>query len=145
MIEINLRPDARTLRQFGVIAFFGFGFLGAIAWYELLLFSFGLGEARTTVASVFGGLAIVSAFFSAIFPKANLPIYIGLTILAYPIGFVLSHFIMGLLFFGMITPLGLIFRVIGKDPMNRRFEPAAETYWSDPRPRRGKESFFRQF
>ena len=58
-------------------------------------------------------------------PRANLPIFVGLTILAYPIGFVVSYFIMGLLFFGMITPLGLLFRLIGKDPLNRGFEPAA--------------------
>ena len=53
--------------------------------------------------------------------------------------------IMGFLFFGLITPLGLVFRLIGKDPLNRRFDRAAATYWSDPRPRRGKESYFRQF
>lgn len=145
MIEIDWRPDDRTLKQFGFIALFGFSFLAAIAWFEVLVFSFGLGEMRPIVAGGFAALAGVSTLFSLIAPRANLPIYIGLTILAYPIGFVLSHFIMGLLFFGMITPLGLIFRVIGKDPMNRRFEPAAETYWSDPRPRRAKESFFRQF
>ena len=41
--------------------------------------------------------------------------------------------------------LGLFFRLIGKDPLNRHFDPAAETYWSEPRPRRSKESYFRQF
>lgn len=145
MIEMDWRPDERTLRQFGFIALFGFGFLAAIAWFELLVFSFGLGEARPIVAGAFAGLAALSLLFSLVAPRANLPIYIGLTLVAYPIGFVLSYLIMGFLFFVMITPLGLFFRLIGKDPLNRRFEPAAETYWSDPRPRRGKESYFRQF
>jgi len=145
MIEMDWRPDERTLKQFGFIALFGFSFLAAIAWFEVLVFSFGLGQSRALVAGGFAALAGISTLFSLVAPRANLPIYIGLTILAYPIGFVLSYFIMGLLFFGMITPLGLIFRLIGKDPMNRRFEPAAESYWSDPRPRRGKESYFRQF
>jgi len=145
MIELNLRPDARTLRQFGVIALFGFGFIALIAWHELLIFSFGLGDAREIVAGVFGGLAIVSAFFSAVYPKANLPIYLGLTLLSYPIGFVLSYVIMGFLFYGLITPLGLFFKLTGRDSMHRRFDPEASTYWTDPRPRRGKESYFRQF
>jgi hypothetical protein len=145
MIDINLRPDARTLRQFGVIAFFGFGFIAAIAWYEVLIFAFGLGEARTTVAGVFAGLAVVSVLFSAVFPKANLPIYLGLTLLSFPIGFVLSYLIMGFLFFGLITPVGLFFKLTGRDPMMRHFDPDASTYWTDPRPRRGKESYFRQF
>ncbi len=145
MIEIDWRPDAKTLRHFGWIAFFGFGFLATIAWYERFIFAFGLGDARPIVAGVFGGLAVLSAFFSVVFPKANLPIYLGLTALTFPFGFVLSYLIMGFLFYVLITPVGLLFRVIGRDPMHRRFEPAAATYWTDPRPRRGKESYFRQF
>jgi MFS family permease len=145
MIEIDWRPDDRTLRQFGVIALFGFSFLAALAWWELFIFSFGLGEARPIVAGAFAALAGVSALFSLVFPRANLPIYLGLTLLSYPIGFVLSYVIMGFLFFIMITPVGLFFRLTGYDRLNRKFEPDATTYWSDPRPRRGKESFFRQF
>lgn len=145
MIEIDWRPADRTLKQFGIIALFGFSFLAGIAWFEVLIFSFGLGESRPIVAGGFAALAGISAFFSLVAPRANLPIYVGLTVLAYPIGFVVSYVIMGLLFFGMITPLGLFFRLIGKDPLNRRFEPTATTYWSEPRPRRGKDSYFRQF
>ena len=74
-----------------------------------------------------------------------MPIYVGLTVLAYPIGFVLSYLIMGFLFFVMITPLGLFFRLVGRDPLERAFDPEATTYWADPRPRRAKGSYFRQF
>ena len=145
MIEINWRPDDRTLRRFGLIALVGFGFLAFIAWRELLVFSFGLGAARPIVAGTFAALAGISALFSLVAPRANLPIYLGLTLLSFPIGFVLSYVIMGFLFYGLITPTGLLFRLLGKDPLQRRFEPQATTYWSDPRPRRGKESYFRQF
>lgn len=145
MIEIDFRPDERTLKQFGFIALFGFSFLAAIAWFELLIFSFGLGAARPVVAGAFAALAGISLVFSLLAPRANWPIYVGLTVVAYPIGFVLSYLIMGFLFFLMITPVGLFFRLTGKDPLARRFEPDAPTYWSDPRPRRGKESYFRQF
>ena len=145
MIEINWQPDDRILRQFGAIALVGFSFLAAIAWWELFIFAFGLGEARTIVAGTFATLAGLSALFSLVAPRANLPIYLGLTVLSYPIGFVLSYVIMGFLFFVMITPFGLLFRLTGYDPLQRRFEPEATTYWTDPRPRRGKESFFRQF
>jgi MFS family permease len=145
MIEINWRPDDRVLRQFGIIALFGFSFLAVLAWWELLIFSVGLGEARPIVTTVFAGLAGLSAIFSAVAPRANLPIYLGLTMLSYPIGFVLSYVIMGFLFFVMITPLGLFFRLTGYDPLHRKFDRDATTYWMDPRPRRGKESYFRQF
>lgn len=145
MIEIDWRPDERTLRQFGWIAFVGFSFLAALAYWERLAFAGGLGQARSFVVGGFAGLALASAVFSLVAPKANRPIFLGLALLTYPIGFVVSHVILGFLFFGLITPLGLFFRLIGRDPLDRRFEPDAPTYWADPRPRRGKESYFRQF
>ena len=145
MIEIDWRPDERVLRQFGLIALVGFSFLAALAWWELLIFSFGLGDARHWVAGAFAGLAGLSGFFSAVAPRANRPIYLALTVLSYPIGFVLSYVIMGFLFFLMITPVGLFFRLTGYDPLHRKFDREATSYWVDPRPRRGKESFFRQF
>ena len=145
MVEINWQPDERSLRQFGWIALVGFLGIALLAWNEWLVFSVGLGSARTAVAVGFAALGVLSAFFSLIAPKANKPIFLGLTLLSYPIGFVLSYVIMGFLFFGLITPVGLIFRLIGKDPLNRRFDRGATTYWADPRPRRGKESYFRQF
>ena len=46
MIELDLNPDDRTLRQFGWIALGGFGFIAIIAWFEVLIFAFGLGAAR---------------------------------------------------------------------------------------------------
>jgi MFS family permease len=145
MTEMNLKPDERTLRQFGFIAFFGFGLVAALAWFELLIFSFGLGEAKQWVAGGFGALAVVSMLLSLVFPKANLPIYLGLTIVSFPIGFVLSYVIMGTLFYLLITPVALFFKVTGRDTMNRRFEPEAETYWIPVARERSKESYFKQF
>ncbi len=145
MIDINLRPDVKTLRQFGFIALVGFAFLAAIAWYEVLIFAFGLGEARPLVAGAFAALAGLSLLLSLVYPKANLPIYLGLTIVAFPIGFVLSYVIMGTLFYLMITPVGLIMKVLGRDPMMRGFEPELDTYWAPARSGRDKNSYFKQF
>jgi hypothetical protein len=145
MVEINWQPDDRTLRQFGWIALAGFGLVALLAWNEWLVFSAGLGAARKPVVGVLAGLGMLSALFSLVAPKANKPIFLGLTLLSYPIGFVLSYVIMGVLFYALITPVGLVFRLIGKDPLHRRFDPQAATYWTSPRPRRGKDSYFRQF
>ena len=144
-IELNLRPDERTLRQFGFIALFGFGFVAAIAWYEVLIFSFGLGAAREPVAYGFAGVAAVSLVLSLVYPRANLPVYLALTLLTYPIGFVLSYLILGTLFYGVIAPIGLVMRAFGSDPMQRRIQPDAESYWQDAPARRNRASYFRQF
>ena len=108
MIEIDWRPDRRTLRHFGFIAVGGFGFIAAIAWFEVLIFSFGLGEARPFVSGGFAALAAGSGLLSIVYPAGNLPIYMLISALTYPIGFVLSYVIMGTLFYLIIAPIGLL-------------------------------------
>jgi Saxitoxin biosynthesis operon protein SxtJ len=145
LVELNWNPDRRTLRQFGFIALVGFGLLAALAWFERGVFAFGLGEVRPLVAAAFAALALLSLSFSLLFPRGNWPIYVGLSVVALPIGFVLSYVILGTVFYAIIAPIGLILRLLGKDPMNRAFEHNASSYWVDARPPRPRESYFRQF
>ena len=145
MIEINLKPDLRTLRQFGFIAVAGFAFLAVLAWTEALVFSFGLGLARPYVAGGLVAVGVLSLLLSLIYPRANLGLYLGLTVIAYPIGFVLSYVVMGTLFFLVITPMGLVLRLLGRDPMERRMLPESESYWVEGRRQRPSESYFKQF
>jgi hypothetical protein len=52
---------------------------------------------------------------------------------------------MALIFYLVVTPLGVIMRLTGRDPMERRFDPKAKTYWK-PRPTQTDASrYFRQF
>jgi hypothetical protein len=145
LVEIDFNPDAKTLRQFGVIAFAGFGTLAALAFYEKLLFSFGLGEARVPVAGALLALGIIALSFSLIAPRANRALYVGLALLTFPIGFVLSYVIMGALFFLIIAPISVLLRILGSDPMHRRYEPDAPTYWVPARSPRAKDSYFHQY
>jgi hypothetical protein len=145
LVEINFNPDTKTLRQFGVIAFAGFGLLAALAYYEKLIFSFGLGEARMPVAMTFAALATIAALCSLVAPRANRLLYVGLTLLAFPIGFVLSYVILATLFFLIIGPIAILFRLFGQDPMRRGNDPNASTYWLEAHPARDKESYFHQY
>ena len=145
MVELNWRPDRQTLRQFGFIAVVGFGFIAAIAWFEILIFSFGLGEARMSVSAGFAALAVVSGGLSLVYPQGNLPIYWAISVLTYPIGFVLSYVILGTLFYGIIAPVGLLLRLFGNDPLTRQMDPEADSYWVDVPATRPRVSYFNQF
>lgn len=145
IVEIDFNPGERTLRQFGLVALVGFGFIAVIAWFEVLVFGFGLGGAKPWVVGGCAGLALASALFALVYPKANRPIYVGLSLITYPIGFVLSYVIMGALFFGMLAPVAVFFRLIGRDSLHRRYDRGEESYWSDARAARAKESYFKQF
>ena len=60
LVELNLNPDRKTLRQFGVIAFVGFGILALLAYYEKLIFAFGLGDSRMTVVYALLGIGTLA-------------------------------------------------------------------------------------
>ena len=47
---------------------------------------------------------------------------------------VVNPLVLAVLFFGAVTPTALLMRLVGKDPLSRRFEPSAVSYWIDRRP-----------
>lgn len=146
LVHLNLDPDGKTLRQFGFIALFAFGGLGLFTWWRsgLLGFTFSP-ETATTVAYGLGGLGALSGMLAAIFPPGVRPIYVAMTLLTFPIGFVVSNVILVGLYYFVLTPVGLLLRVFGKDPMQRRLEPEATTYWEKKAPITDVRSYFRQY
>lgn len=42
--------------------------------------------------------------------------------------------VMGAMFYGVITPAGLVMRLLGKDPMRRKFSPEDPSYWIEREP-----------
>jgi hypothetical protein len=145
LIHLDFNPDTDTLRKFGYIALGGFGLLAAAAYTETLIFSFGLGAARIHVAAGLLGLGVLSALLSLVAPKANRAIYVGLSVVAFPIGFVISHVVLLLIFFFLISPIALFFRISRRNELRLGSDPSATSYWSPVRPRRPSESYFSQF
>ena len=77
-------------------------------------------------------LAGAAGFFlvvGLVFPKALAPVEWAWMKLAQGLSFVMTHLIVGLAFFLVITPIGLILRVIGKRPLALAPDPKATTYW----------------
>lgn len=59
---------------------------------------------------------------------------------------IVSPVVLGLMFFAVIAPIGLLMRLLGKRPLNLRFDRDAPTYWvhRDP-PGPAADSFKDQF
>lgn len=72
-------------------------------------------------------------------------LYRGWMFAALPIGWTISHILLGMVYFLVFTPIGLVMRLLGKDPMERRFEPSAPTYWIKRPPPAEASRYFRQF
>ena len=45
------------------------------------------------------------------------------------LGRVVSPIVLGVIFFAVFTPVGIVMRLAGRDAMKRRWEPAAKSYW----------------
>jgi hypothetical protein len=88
---------------------------------------------------------VLSGLLSLAWPKGNKALFLGLTVISYPIGLVMSYVILGVLFFGIFAPIGGLLRVAGSDPMQRGLRKDERSYWSSVRANRTKESYFRQF
>lgn len=50
------------------------------------------------------------------------------------LGRVVSPVVAGLLFFLVVTPLGLLFRALGKDPLSLARNPGVNSYWINRHP-----------
>ncbi len=48
--------------------------------------------------------------------------------LAEVLAFAMTRVILALVFFGIVTPIGLLRKVLGGDPLRRRAKPA-DSYW----------------
>jgi len=56
---------------------------------------------------------------------------------------VVSPVVLGLIYFGVFTPVALVMRAFGRDAMCRRFEPAQPTYWVKRDPPGPRDDSFR--
>lgn len=88
------------------------------------------------VAGVFGALALLS-------PGALRPLNVAWTAFGLLLHRVTNPVLLALVFFGGVLPTGLLMRAFGRDPMRRRRDPAAPTYWIVRPPDEG--SMTRQF
>ncbi len=145
MIDLNLRPDRETLRKFGLVAFVVFGLLGGLVLWKQTLAGISLGSAARAVAYVLWSIGTVSLLFTLVAPALNRYLYVGLTLLTFPIGFVVSHVFLGIVFYLVLTPVGLVMRLLGRDPLQRTFDSRASTYWVDHVEPKSVEDYFRQY
>ncbi len=133
MFDVNLSPDRSELRQFGFIGLTVFTVLGAFVYWRGGAFGLDFGAAAKPVAIGVWAVGATWGILAALRPEANRPSYVLLTVITYPIGFAISMVLLAVFFFGILTPLAILFRFTGRDVLGRKFDRAAQTYWS-PRP-----------
>ena len=131
----QLKTSDRDLRKFGLVVGGVFVALGL-----LFLFRY---ETRTPYFVWPGGILMIAG---AIIPRALKWIYIAWMSVAFVLGFVMAHLVLAVLFYLILTPLGLVARLAGKDFLSLKLDRAAKSYWI-PRAQKSKSAsdYERQF
>ena len=137
VVHINRNPTRRQLNQFGFIWLGFVAFFGVIAYFKLN---------NQEVARWLWVASVVVPIVGWLVPAFMRLVFLGMSYLAWPIGFVVSHIVLAVVFYLVLTPIGFLTRVFGYDSMKRSFDPESESYWversaetADPK------RYFRQF
>ncbi len=135
LIRINRNLSRRQLAVFGVAWLVFFAAMGFIVH----------GRGGATTAVVLWAVAAVVPAIGWARPNFMRAVYLGMIYITFPIGFVVSYLMLIAIYYLMITPLGLVMRVFGYDPMSRRLDPVARSYWVARHPPATIDRYFHQF
>jgi Na+/proline symporter len=135
VVQINKNPSRRDLLVFASILPIFFGLFGALRWHA--------GETKAATIAWGVGAALSLVAFGV--PPARRWLYLGWMYAVFPIAWTVSHAILVVVYYLVATPIALVMRAFGRDPMYRRFDKAAKSYWVLRQPNRDTARYFRQF
>lgn len=128
--------DYRRKPLLGLTLPAGLALLGAAALLS--------GMPRAVRAGVWGaGLALALVILAR--PAFGAGVWRGWMRAAEPIGWTFSHLVLALVYYGVLTPIGLLMRLFGRDPLHRRLDRQGASYWVERKAERDPGRAFRQF
>ena len=138
LIEVKKDFTRRELMLFGPFFVLFNILVGGILWWRH-------GTFGIDVYSIWGGIVglLVVAYY--VIPPLRRPLYLGWLYAVFPIGFVISHVILIIIYYLVITPVGLLMRIVGYDPMHRKFDSSASSYWVPRDEITDNSRYFKQF
>ena len=132
LVEVNWNPTNRQLRQFAAICLVALPFLGWM-W----------GGSGHTIGWL-AAAGCVIGLVSVLAPAAIKPVFIALTVITLPIGMVIGELTLLLVFFGILLPLGLFFRLIKRDALQLKLDRTCLSYWQPKKQPSNLASYYRQ-
>jgi quinol-cytochrome oxidoreductase complex cytochrome b subunit len=138
-VRINHHPSRGQLAVFGVLWLVFFGYMGTLIQRRV-----GTNWATYATQATWA-LAVAIPVIGAVVPAVLRGAFIGLSYATAPIGLVVSLLALAFIHFVVLTPVGLLMRLAGQDPLTRKLERDRDSYWvvrpTAPPPSR----YFRQF
>ena len=131
----KIKSGKKELREFGLtigVALFIFG--GIALWRG------------KTIYPYFFAFGVIFITFALAAPKVLKPLQKAWIAFSLVLGFFMSRVILTVLFYLVVTPMGLITRIMGKDILDQRIQKERPSYWNYRRDEaKSKESYLNQY
>lgn len=131
----QLPKDKKALQRFASV-------LSSALLLIAAIFFFLRRDAGTTLWFAMAVVLLLAA--AMIRPDLLRPLYLGWMALAFALGALVSRLILTLFFYGILTPIALVLRLMGKDFLRRKTEKGLSSYWLARPAREQKEEDFRR-
>ena len=118
-----LKNDKKELRKFGYVMAGAFALLASLLLWKNDFASW------STYPVIFGSLSALFLTIGLLIPMLLSPIEWAWMKLAHVMGFVMTRVILTVTYVLIIVPTGLIFKLMGKDLLDRKLNKNAESYW----------------
>lgn len=116
------RPKTiKELRQFALVIGIAASVFGVLLKYQ------GKG-----LADYLLGLSAVVLLLGLVVPRVLIPFEWAWMRFAHYLGTVMSYVIVTIIFYGAVTPMALLLKLLGKDLLGRKIDKTGETYWEKP-------------
>ena len=129
-------PTPRELSSFGLMLAVFLGVIGAVATWRW--------HAPVT-GGVLASLAVVVAVLYYALPPLRRPLFLAWQTLLLPVQRTTSFVVLMLVYGLVFTPVGVLLRLLGRDPLGRSFELRADSYFVPRRIENDPARYFRQF
>jgi hypothetical protein len=129
------QPSDRTLRQFAALLTVFLGLVAARFYHD----------GRPWLALGLAAIGVVLGPVGIVWPRAIRPVFIAWMKVVWPIGWLVSRVILATIFYAVITPVGVVFRMMQRDVLDLRRPPGRGTYWQGKPAAPDKSRYLRQF
>jgi hypothetical protein len=118
----GLDTSRRQLRRFALI-------VGSVLMLIALTIAWRGEWAIGSGTRALAGSGALLALLGLVAPEALRPLYRAWMGLALVLGHVMTRVLLALVFFLIVTPIGLVRRALGRDPIEKSAEPELDSYW----------------
>jgi len=134
--DLPLRPTPKALRQFAGTWLVFFLALGSWNYFY---------NGHQTFGVILVAMDLIVGPIGLFKPPTVRWIFISWMLLAFPIGWLISQIMLAVLFYLVLTPVAIVFRLKGRDLLSRKPAPDRASFWTPKQTPSDVRSYFKQY